>query len=345
MNKKWFTLIELLITILILAILLTISFFSYTEYTKMSRDSVRLNDIQLIKQSLELFSINASKYPKPDNGTEITFADKVAWDQWTINKFIIDRLDLLDRIPVDPKYWTEYTYSLVRDWFEYQIGTISEWSSFANININDTYAEIWKTDVNVTAITDWNYNEIALVLTHEWWFAIFALPSIILPDLTLITNLANMVEWSLVISWEKCLPDSYKNYSEKCVVDFIPELLFIWSNLPLSVADMMVIINRLQEIYASPIFDKKYEEIATMEPTQLFIKILEEQVPEATITTFRRIIELWLDEYIEEYWSVWIVSSTTWTWTIGGASWYSFFKVWINDPDLWTVNCNSCIEF
>gem|GEM_PF-1099937 len=66
--KKYFnafTLVELIVVIVILAILATIAFLSFNSYSSSSRDSVRLSDINSLNKSLELFNINAAKYPDP----------------------------------------------------------------------------------------------------------------------------------------------------------------------------------------------------------------------------------------------------------------------------------------
>lgn len=66
-DKLGFTLIELIVVITILAILWTIAFVSIQWYSAQARDSKRLSDIQNIKKSLELFSLNTWKYPLPDD--------------------------------------------------------------------------------------------------------------------------------------------------------------------------------------------------------------------------------------------------------------------------------------
>jgi len=66
-NYFAFTLVELIVVIVILAILATIAFLSFNSYSSSSRDSVRLSDINSLNKSLELFNINASKYPDPSS--------------------------------------------------------------------------------------------------------------------------------------------------------------------------------------------------------------------------------------------------------------------------------------
>jgi prepilin-type N-terminal cleavage/methylation domain-containing protein len=49
-NKKAFTLVELIVVITILAVLSTIAFISFQGYTMSARDSVRLADIKSIEK-------------------------------------------------------------------------------------------------------------------------------------------------------------------------------------------------------------------------------------------------------------------------------------------------------
>jgi len=64
-NQKAFTLVELIVVIVILSILGTISFISMESYGRSSRNSVRISDVKKMESGLELFSINAGKYPDP----------------------------------------------------------------------------------------------------------------------------------------------------------------------------------------------------------------------------------------------------------------------------------------
>ncbi len=50
MNKKAFTLVELIVVITILAVLWTIWYLSFLWYTESSRDSARLSDITSMKK-------------------------------------------------------------------------------------------------------------------------------------------------------------------------------------------------------------------------------------------------------------------------------------------------------
>jgi len=52
MNKKAFTLVELIVVITILAVLATVAFISLQGYSQSSRDAVRLADITNIEKGI-----------------------------------------------------------------------------------------------------------------------------------------------------------------------------------------------------------------------------------------------------------------------------------------------------
>lgn len=358
-KKSWFSLIELLVVITVLIILGAIAYFSFHKYTTHTRDSVRITDIKTLKTSLELYHIQTWRFPKPDKSKNITFNfSTVVWEQWTVGQELISRLSRINKIPLDPKYGNEYTYSLTENWLEYQIWTIIELDSLvANQSfITNTYANTApKTAPNTSAYIDWNYNEIALLFKMNWLYVMYAIPSIMLPDLNSNLELSEMLSSSVVIRWKKCLPHSYKPYSDTCLVNFAPKLLYIWSNLPMSEADITAIIEQLKDVYSDPIFSGKeiYSSIGKINTTntwatsKLLVDILKEQVPKSVYEVWSTIVDMWIDNYIAEYWtwSVDLISWGAWTWFTSPETWITFLNININDEDAWVVNCSSCIDF
>ncbi len=69
MNKRGFTIVELLIVIVVIAILAAISVVAYSGIQTRARDSQRSSDISAIKKALELYKINNNGYPTCDGGT------------------------------------------------------------------------------------------------------------------------------------------------------------------------------------------------------------------------------------------------------------------------------------
>ena len=133
-NKKAFTLVELIVVIVILAILWTIAFISFQGYSKNSRDSVRIADINNLEKSLWIYVVKTWFYPIPDNSTEITYLWWTAWIEWTIWDTAIKNIDSVSKKTIDPLTGNEYTYSITTSKKEYEIWAISEWQSLTYNN-------------------------------------------------------------------------------------------------------------------------------------------------------------------------------------------------------------------
>lgn len=80
-SQKAFTLVELIVTISILAILGTIAFVSFLQYHSSARDTIRLSDTRLIERSLEVHYLEHQSYPDPSDFVEITFRGQPIWKQ------------------------------------------------------------------------------------------------------------------------------------------------------------------------------------------------------------------------------------------------------------------------
>jgi len=121
-RKSAFTLIELIVIITILAILWTIAFISIQWYSAQARDSKRLSDIQNIKKSLELFSLNTWKYPLADDYFTVSYSWEQARHQGTVWYQVTTNLSRnLAKKPTDPLTWLEYTYSTTHSQTEYEV--------------------------------------------------------------------------------------------------------------------------------------------------------------------------------------------------------------------------------
>ena len=70
--KNSFTLVELLITIVILSILGVIGLATFTGYNSNARDSTRVEDLANIQKSLAIYTTTTgNRYPLPDNGVPV----------------------------------------------------------------------------------------------------------------------------------------------------------------------------------------------------------------------------------------------------------------------------------
>lgn len=121
-----FTLVELIVTASILAILTTIWFYNYSENINWARDSVRQTDISSLSSELRLYKRQRWAYPIPWDSFEIrNGTTAVAAYQGFMNNNV--RLSTADSLPFDPDLKTPYFYSVTRTRQEYQLSASMEW--------------------------------------------------------------------------------------------------------------------------------------------------------------------------------------------------------------------------
>ncbi len=106
----WFTLVELIIVITILAILSTIAFVSFQWYTKSARDWVRLETLSNIEKWLEVFNIKSWTYPTPDKAITISLSWSLISYQWTLWE-TSSKIIWFWKTPTDPLDNTNYYYA------------------------------------------------------------------------------------------------------------------------------------------------------------------------------------------------------------------------------------------
>jgi prepilin-type N-terminal cleavage/methylation domain-containing protein len=254
-RKKAFTLVELIVVITILAILWTIAFISFAWYSKNSRDSVRLSDMNNIEKNLWIFIVEKWYYPNPDNWTRITYEWAIAWTQWTVWDTVIRNLWNINKKPLDPLTNTEYTYSVTNKKVEYQIWSIIEtswWISYNNIPLltEQTYAA----EKKALAKIRWTYNEKILKVSTWWIEYILAVPTIINANLEH-TDIQTIIDnKELVYNNYSNLPDSYKNlwYTMTWWFDYNPSnlIVFSWSEITLKEdEDKLLFLDNLKNAY------------------------------------------------------------------------------------------------
>ena len=112
-NKKAFTLVELIVVITILAILGTISFFALGGFVVSARDSNRISDVNSMKSVLENYSLQTGFYPAPSDWVNITYSGWIVFTQGTFWKSVKRAVkNEIDKVPLDPLFENEYDYSL-----------------------------------------------------------------------------------------------------------------------------------------------------------------------------------------------------------------------------------------
>ena len=251
--RKAFTLVELIVVITILAILWTIGFLSFAWYSKYARNSVRLQSLNWIQKSIEIYEVKTWTYPIPTNFQEKTFSWWIVWKQGTIWKSLFSILKLYE-VPRDPLTDNEYTYSILENTNQYQIWTISEWNV---ITINDnllskTYAEEkW----DVFSMLLWNYNS-KMARAFSWSnMYVLALPSIIAWDNTIVDIEQIITEKQLSFGGYLKYPSSYSwtNIESDWIFDFVPWNIVVYSWSIKSLDDdinNVLLVKNLQTAYS-----------------------------------------------------------------------------------------------
>ncbi len=67
LNKKGFTLIELVVVVAIIGLLSVLSIMALNSASKRSRDALRLSHLQQLRHGLDLYFINKNSYPEGTN--------------------------------------------------------------------------------------------------------------------------------------------------------------------------------------------------------------------------------------------------------------------------------------
>lgn len=142
---KWFTLVELIVVITIIAILWTIAFISFTWYSSNARDWVRISDINNMQKWLWIFQIKSWVYPLPDDYITVS----ASWNTILYQGYVgnnVSRIINLNTIPLDPLDSNRYLYSTNDTKSKYQLLVYMErWDTISINNsyfVNTTYAAI-----------------------------------------------------------------------------------------------------------------------------------------------------------------------------------------------------------
>ena len=113
-NNKWFTLVELIVVVTILAILSTIWFVSYSWYLSWVRDTNRVSQLKAIWDSLHLYTTKSS-LPLPDDKINITtdWSNIISY-QWYAWKNVIEAIWYTSEWK-DPQDNTYFSYVVTKD--------------------------------------------------------------------------------------------------------------------------------------------------------------------------------------------------------------------------------------
>ena len=205
MTRKAFTLVELIVVITILSILWTIAFMSMLNYSKISRDSVRLSDIKSLDNVLKLFISDSWYYPEPSWSAIVSFKWKEVWIQWTVWDTMIRILDRLNSKPVDPLTGSDYTYSRLNNKMEFELWSIIEWNEYIYIKLLDSVKASWQ---NYKSYIHGTYNWILSKINTGSTTYILSVPTIISTEPWNILEIIR--DKKLAYNWTYNIPSSYK---------------------------------------------------------------------------------------------------------------------------------------
>jgi len=106
MNKRGFTLIELMVVIALIGILASVVLASFTSVRARNRDGKRVSDMREIEKALNLYQIENGTFPIPTdplNPVTITGDDEIST--------ALETEELITGMPTDPNHpATSYTY-------------------------------------------------------------------------------------------------------------------------------------------------------------------------------------------------------------------------------------------
>ncbi len=110
---KGFTLIELIISITIIATLSTLWYISYTSHLSTSRDSIRKSELSDIYTLLDSYKIKA-QLSVPNNKIDLYSSWILIWFQWYLSENILSKIWFKEtwKDPINEIY---YTYFLTKD--------------------------------------------------------------------------------------------------------------------------------------------------------------------------------------------------------------------------------------
>lgn len=158
-----FTMVELIITITIIAILSTIWFNSYVWYLSEARDSERKANMWEIKTSLKLYKQKRWAYPMPWNTFNITNSWVIVANQWELNENVT--LNTMDKIPLDPYTNKYYFYSITKNKQEAQVAlTLENWD-FPIALLDWDYKTVSKNVLPSIILATWSTSNIEI---HTW---------------------------------------------------------------------------------------------------------------------------------------------------------------------------------
>lgn len=230
--KHWFTLVELIVVISILAVLSTVAFVSFRWYSQNTRDAVRVSDMKSLETAFDLYILNNSKYPKPDDYINITASGTILNFQWVAWESVLWTIGVYWwwKDPSDSSFYTYVTNSYLN---KYQILWFME-ESLNTWIINSTYA-------------DWYNDKFPVTLWSDLWVILNSIDNTPINLLETSVNISNNLNnyklinnnSEIVWDWNTIFKNIYNNrkdlFNNKDLAQYDTDLLGYW--------DMETLIN------------------------------------------------------------------------------------------------------
>ena len=254
-----FTLVELIITIVILAILATIAYSSFLWFSKNARDITRISNIDMMQTSIDLYELKEWKYPIPTNPNRIVYSWALLWSQWTFWDDLFLNVRIINEKPTDVLTSSDYTYSLLNTNRHYELSTVIEWNTNIWINIITKSNAVKQRIARSYSI--WTYNWIVVRAYSGSTLYILALPAITVNNLSSLDIVEIVGKKRLSYKWYNNLPESYSGTVLKIDwgFDFDPSILVLyeWSvdNLLYSENEQVNLLKNLQDAYSWTILE------------------------------------------------------------------------------------------
>lgn len=221
-NKKWFTIIELVVVVTIISILWTIWFVSYSSYIADSRDTSRLSQISSIFKALESYRTKGF-LPIPSNKVNIYASWTLVAYQWYAWDDVLSAIWYQDNW-VDPKDEFYFTYYLTKDLRTAQLMTLLEneitvsYNLINQANALDYSDRVVKVYGNKLGILTESWTKVPIQelsnIISSWWLDVVKTTSTYtayISDDNVITGtwriLAFLKDWA----WKSCKDIIYKN--------------------------------------------------------------------------------------------------------------------------------------
>ena len=180
-NTPAFTLVELIVITILLAILTTMGYISLRWYAQDARNSNRLSDMKSLEKSMKVYIVRENLFPIPDDVTNITYWWEIVSYQWVFGTWVLGQIWHITSIPEDPLAWVQYSYWLANDRLRYEIGSAIEWWWLAmNSLINQSYA---LSSSNLSSHTSGTYNSYDIGVASGTGCSLITIPSLLLSDI------------------------------------------------------------------------------------------------------------------------------------------------------------------